>query len=104
MGFGEIIIRKIPNNENANIGCYEISSHHFDIDNFFMCINKTTKIIKFFASNNFNENPIRVVDYNKNERLGTLPGVPTKILGIVLLRAFKTFKMDAFPESLSYAA
>jgi hypothetical protein len=105
MGFGEIIIRKIEdNNKNINIGYYEISSYHFDIGKFYMCINKSTKIIKFFARKDFNDDPIRIVDYNKNEKLGVLPGVPTKIFGIVLLRAFKALKMDPFPESLSYAA
>lgn len=104
MGFGAIMIYKIDSNESAGIGCYEISSNHFDINNFYMCINRKTKIIKFFATKNFDEDPIRIVDYNKNEKLGVFPGVPTKIFGIVLLRAFKVFEMDTFPEHLHYMA
>lgn len=104
MAFGAIMIDKIRNN-NGTIGYYEISTEHFDIDNFYMCINKSTSIIHFFATNNFNAEPIRVVDYNNtNEKVGTLPGVPLKIFGIVLLRAFKALKMDEFPEHLHYMA
>lgn len=102
MGLGEIIIHKIW--EEAQIGCYEISSKHFDMNNFYMHIDKSTKIIQFFATKDFNEIPLRIVDYNKNEKMGFIPGVPTTVFGIVLLRAFKVLKMDTFPESLSYAA
>ena len=52
MGFGAIMIYKIDNNESTDIGYYEISSNHFDINNFYMCINRKTKIIKFFAKKN----------------------------------------------------
>jgi hypothetical protein len=102
MAIGEIIIHKIW--IKGQIGCYEISSENFDMNNFYMCINRSTKIIKFFATNNFDENPIRIIDYNKNEKMGILPGVPMKVFGIVLLRAFKVLKMDTFPEYLNYAA
>lgn len=102
MAIGEIIIHRIW--VNGQIGCYEISSEHFDMNNFYMCIDKSKKIIQFFATKNFDENPIRIVDYNKNEKMGFVPGVPTTVFGIVLLRAFKVLKMDTFPDSLSYAA
>jgi hypothetical protein len=105
MGFGAIMIDKIhDNNENVNIGYYEISSNHFNMNNFYMSINKSTEIIKFFVTKNFNEDPIRIVDYNKNEKLGFIPGVPVKVFGIVLMRAFKVLKMDTFPEHLHYMA
>ena len=103
MAVGEIIIHRIW--MNVQVGCYEISSKHFDINNFYMCIDRSTKIIKFFATENFDENPIRIVNYNnKNEKLGCIPGVPMVVFGIVLRQAFKVLKMDTFPDSLSYAA
>lgn len=102
MAVGTIIIQKIENNND--IGFYEISSNDFNINNFYMYIDRSTKIIKFFATKNFNEDPIRIVDYNKNEKMGCIPGVPTIVFGIVLMRAFKVLKMDTFPDSLSYAA
>jgi hypothetical protein len=83
---------------------YEISSEHFEINNFYMCIDRSTRIIKFFATKNFHEEPIRTVDYNKNEKLGYIPGVPMTVFGIVLRQAFKVLKMDTFPEHLHYMA
>ena len=105
MGFGAIMIDKIyNNNEDASIAYYEISSNHFSINKFYMSINKSTKIIKFFVTKDFKEDPIRIVDYNKNEKLGCIPGVPVKVFGIVLMRAFRVLEMDKFPEHLHYMA
>jgi hypothetical protein len=105
MGIGAVMIYKIyGKNEDTDIGYYEISSNHFKINNFYMCINRFTKIIKFFATNNFDENPIRIVDYNKNEKLGCIPDVPMAVFTIVLRQAFKVLKMDTFPEHLHYMA
>jgi len=102
VAIGEILIYRIC--MDGQIGYYEISSENFNMNNFYMCIDKSTKIIKFFATKNFNDEPIRIVDYNKDEKMGGIPGVPTKVFGIALLRAFKVLKMDSFPECLNYAA
>lgn len=102
MGLGEITIHKIK--ESGQVGYYEVSSEHFDMKNFYMRIDKLAKTIQFFTTKNFDERPMRTIDYNKDEKMGYVPGVPTTVLGIVLLRAFKVLKMDTFPESLSYAA
>jgi len=102
MAIGEILIYRIY--VDGQIGFYEISSENFNMNNFYMCIDKSTKIIKFFATKNFDEDPIRIIDYNKDEKMGYIPGVPTKVFGIALMRAFKVLKMDSFPECLNYAA
>jgi len=102
MAIGEILIYKIG--VNNHIGFYEISSVHFNINSFFMSIDKSNKIIKFFATKNFSEKPIRIINYNKNEQMGFIPGIPTMVFGIVLMQAFKIFKMDTFPKLLNYAA
>lgn len=102
MAVGTILIDKIS--DDNNIGYYEISSSDFNINNFYMCIDKARKIIKFFLKKDFSQNPIRIIDYNKNERMGAIPGVPTIVFSIVLRHAFKVFNMNVFPESLSYAA
>lgn len=103
MGLGEVIINKISSNEE--IGHYKISSKTFDIKSFYIQINISTQEIKFFATQNFTEEPIRIVDYNnKNEKMGSVPGMPTTVLGIVLMRAFKVLNTKNFPDCLSYAA
>ena len=102
MAVGTIIIQKIE--DNNNIGFYEISSDDFNINNFYMRIDKSSKIISFFLTKDFSKEPIRVIDYNKNDRMGVIPGIPTMVFSIVLRHALRVFKMDTFPQSLSYAA
>ena len=102
MAVGTIIIQKIENNDN--IGFYEISSDDFNINNFYMRIDKSSKIISFFLTKDFSKDPIRTIDYNKNDRMGIIPGIPTMVFSIVLRHALRVFKMDNFPQSLSYAA
>lgn len=105
MAIGAVMIHRIySENIDDSIGCYEISSNHFKINDFYMCIDLSTKIIKFFATKNFDEDPIRIVDYNKNEKLGYIPGIPMAVFTIVLRQAFKVLKMDTFPEHLHYMA
>lgn len=106
MAVGTIIIQKIEakNDDNQNMGFYEISSNDFDINNFYMRIDKSTKIICFFLTKNFSQNPIRIINYNKNDQMGVIPGIPTMVFSIVLRHALRVFKMNTFPESLSYAA
>jgi|SRR3990172_9716066 len=105
MAIGAVMIDRIyDNNGDNNIGYYEVSSDHFKINNFYMYIDRSNKIIKFFAKKNFDEDPIRIVDYNKNEKLGCIPGVPMAVFTIVLRQAFKVLKMDTFPEHLHYMA
>jgi len=77
MAIGTILIYKIS--VDNDIGCYEISSDSFNINNLYMCIDKSKKIIKFFLTKNFT-NPIRIIDYNKNELMGFIPGIPTTFL------------------------
>lgn len=106
MTIGTIVIQRIEkhNDDNDNIGFYEISSGDFDINNFYMRIDKLNKIISFFLTKDFSKDPIRVINYNKNDRMGVVPGIPTMVFSIVLRHALRVFKMDTFPESLSYAA
>src|SRR5438045_6811861 len=105
MAIGTIIIEKIKdhNNDNQSIAFYEISSSDFDINNFYMCIDKLNKTIGFFLEREFSRDPIRLISYNKNDRIGVLPGILTMVLSIVLRHALRVFNMDIFPESLSYS-
>lgn len=105
MGKGAVIIYKIHgNNEDDTIGYYEISSNDYEVNNFYMRIDKSNKIVKFFATKNFNENPIHIVDFNKNEKLGCIPEVPMSVFIGALKQAFRAFEMDTFPEHLHYMA
>jgi hypothetical protein len=104
MAFGIISIYKIF--EKDSIGYYEISSDHFDVKNFYVAINRPEKIIAFYMTNDFLKEPIRTIDFNRdqNQPMGALPGVPTKVFSVVILQAIRAFKMDFLPESLSWAA
>lgn len=105
MAIGTIIIEKIKTHDgDNNIGFYEISSSDFDIKNFYMRIDKLNKIISFFLTKDFSTNPIRIINYNKNDQMGIIPGIPTMVFSIVLRHTLRVFKMDTFPESLSYSA
>ena len=101
MAVGTIIIHKLESTNN--LGFYEISSDDFNINNFYMCIDKVNKVISFFLTKDFC-NPIRIIDYNKNDIMGLIPGIPTMVFSIVLRHALRVFKMEYFPESLSYSA
>ena len=102
MAIGTIKIYKLDSKEA--IGCYEISSNHYDFNKFYMCIDKKQKIITFYLTKNFSSEPIHVLDYNKNDRLGMIPGVPTRVLSIAVCQALRSFEMDTFPDSLSFSA
>jgi hypothetical protein len=102
MGVGTVIIDKVS--EDKGVGYYAISSTDFDVKTFYMSINGHDKIIKFYSTSDFSQEPIRTIDYNKNPQIGMIPEVPMRVFTIAVSRAIKTFKMDHFPESLTYEA
>ncbi len=102
MGFGTIMIFKIM--EKDNIGCYKVSTNDFEGVDFYMCIDKKQQLIKFYLTESFVENPIRIIDYNKDEPIGSIPGVSTMVFSRAILQAIKTFNLSSYPDSLSHAA
>lgn len=106
MAVGTIIIQKIEpkNDDTQNIGFYEISSNDFDVNNFYICIDKSKKIVSFFLTKDFSKKPIHIVDYNKDVPIGLIPGIPMKVFTVTLMHSIEVFRTNTFPDSLSYAA
>jgi len=106
MAVGTIIIQKIKNhnNDNHDVAFYEISTDDFDVNNFYICIDKSKKIVSFFLTKDFFKKPVHIVDYNKDVPIGSITGIPMKVLAITLMRSVEVFRTNTFPDSLSYAA
>ncbi len=102
MAIGTILIYKLCSQND--IGYYEISTDDFDVNNFYICIDKSKKIVSFFLTKDFFEKPVHIVDYNKDVPIGSIPGIPMKVFTVTLMRALEAFKTNTFPDSLSYAA
>jgi hypothetical protein len=101
MGFGTIIIFKVL--EEANVGYYKISTNDFESVDFYMCIDKSQQIIKFYLRQDFSGEPLNVINYKEDKPIGKIPGVPTMVFSRAVLQAIKIFHIDSFPESLSHA-
>lgn len=101
MGFGTITIFKVL--DAGSVGCYKISTNDFESVDFYMCIDRSKQVIKFYLMQYFSGEPIHMIDYKENKPIGEIPGVPTMVFSRAILQAIKTFNIDSFPESLSYA-
>jgi len=102
MAIGTISIYKLCSQND--IGYYEISTDDVDVDNFYICIDKSKKIVSFFLTKDFLKKPIHIVDYNKDVSIGSIPGIPMKVFTATLMRSIETFRTNIFPDSLSYSA
>lgn len=102
MGIGTIMISKVM--EKDGIGCYKVSTNDFVGVDFYMCIDKAQQLIKFYFTDDFCGNPIRTIDYNKDEPIGLIPGISTMVFSRAVLQAIKTFNLNGYPDSLSYSA
>jgi hypothetical protein len=93
MGIGTIMIFKIM--EKDNIECYKVSTNDFEGVDFYMCIDKKQKLIKFYLTENFFVDPIRIIDYNKDEPIGSIPRVSTMVFSTAIFQAIKTFNLSS---------
>ena len=90
--------------EKDGVGYYHVFTENFGGANFYIGINKKTRKINCYPLNDFSE-PMRVIDLNDpNERIGELPGVEPSIIGRIIMRVNRAFKLDYYPEYLSYEA
>src|SRR5580765_7565944 len=102
MGIGTIEIFKMTE-FNGN-GHYRISTNDFRSPEFYMIIDKENRIIRFYLTQNFILDPVKIIDCKIDAPIGEIPGVPTMVFSRAILQAVKTFSLDIFPDSLSYAA
>ena|SRR5579872_532091 len=90
--------------EKNNIGYYHVFTENYGGANFYVGINKKLHTINCYLTNDFSK-PIRIINLNDpNERVGELPGVQPSIIGRLIMKVNKVFKLDNFPEYISYEA
>lgn len=98
-----IKIRKMDKQED-NKFYYEVLTQDFGGAHFYFCIDQKNKKLLFFVKNDFSA-AIKIVDLLQvDESLGFLDDIDQKIYIRVVMKAFKAFQENDFPENLDYSA
>ena len=95
-----IQIKKYVNQNN--IYYYSVNTTELGGYDFFIGIDPLKKKILFFSNNNFNDNPITVVDFNLSEPLLAPNTIDLKVYTRVVTKACRALINNEFPDSLDY--
>ena len=80
--------------EANKTGYYKVYTQDFGGAEFYMSIDKTNRLIKFYLTEDFS-NPVKVYDCdNKDQPIGPVPGVNINIAAKALMRALKTLDIN----------
>jgi hypothetical protein len=89
--------------EKNGVGYYKIYKENYKETEFYMGIDKSARLIKFYITEDFSK-PVHIIDYNKNEPIGCISGVSMMVFSRAFIQAVKVLDMETFPDVLDYAA
>jgi hypothetical protein len=89
--------------EKNGVGYYKIYKQDYREIEVYMGIDRPNKLISVYITEDFPK-PVHIIDYNKNEPIGCIPGVSMIVFSRAFIQAVKALDMDVFPDCLDYSA
>jgi len=67
-------------------------------------IDTEKKYVYIYKDLNIHDMPIKVIDFNDEDKPIEKCQIPSKVIGIIIIRVLKCFRENNFPDDISYCA